>query len=164
MIKKIFLALILVMPTMVFAQKFGTINTDSLIAQLPKVQEVQAKIAAASQRYEAEFQNLKAELDKKYAEFQKLDSNEPRVIFERRLQEIRELDQKINQFRKTATDDLKQKEEELMTPIRNEVMAAIKSVGIDGDFIIIFENAPTVYTRADVVDVTSLVKAKLGVE
>ena len=164
MIKKIFLALILVMPTMVFAQKFGTINTDSLIAQLPKVQEVQAQIAAASQRYEAEFQNLKAELDKKYAEFQKLDSNEPRVIFERRLQEIRELDQKINQFRKTATDDLKQKEVELMTPIRNEVMAAIKSVGIDGDFIIIFENTPTVYTRADVVDVTSLVKAKLGVE
>ena len=164
MIKKIFLALILVMPTMVFAQKFGTINTDSLIAQLPKVQEVQAKIAAASQRYEAEFQNLKAELDKKYAEFQKLDSNEPRVIFERRLQEIRELDQKINQFRKTATDDLKQKEVELMTPIRNEVMDAIKSVGIDGDFIIIFENTPTVYTRADVVDVTSLVKAKLGVE
>ena len=164
MIKKIFLALILVMPTMVFAQKFGTINTDSLIAQLTKVQEVQAQIAAASQRYEAEFQNLKAELDKKYAEFQKLDSNEPRVIFERRLQEIRELDQKINQFRKTATDDLKQKEVELMTPIRNEVMAAIKSVGIDGDFIIIFENTPTVYTRADVVDVTSLVKAKLGVE
>lgn len=164
MIKKIFLALILVMPAMAFAQKFGTINTDSLIAQLPKVQEVQTKIAAASQRYEAEFQNLKAELDKKYAEFQKLDSNEPRVIFERRLQEIRELDQKINQFRKTATDDLKQKEVELMTPIRNEVMAAIKSVGIDGDFIIIFENTPTVYTRADVVDVTSLVKAKLGVE
>lgn len=164
MIKKIFLALILVMPAMGFAQKFGTINTDSLIAQLPKVQEVQAQIAAASQRYETEFQNLKAELDKKYAEFQKLDASEPRVIFERRLQEIRELDQKINQFRKTATDDLKQKEEELMTPIRNEVMAAIKSVGIDGDFIIIFENAPTVYTRADVVDVTSLVKAKLGVE
>ena len=164
MIKKIFLALILVMPAMAFAQKFGTINTDSLIAQLPKVQEVQAQIAAASQRYEAEFQNLKAELDKKYGEFQKLDASEPRVFFERRLQEIRELDQKINQFRKTATDDLKQKEVELMTPIRNEVMAAIKSVGIDGDFIIIFENTPTVYTRADVVDVTSLVKAKLGVE
>ena len=96
MIKKIFLALILVMPAMAFAQKFGTINTDSLIAQLPKVQEVQAQIAAASQRFEAEFQNLKAELDKKYAEFQKLDASEPRVIFERRLQEIRELDQKIN--------------------------------------------------------------------
>jgi hypothetical protein len=51
-----------------------------------------------------------------------------------------------------------------MEPIRNNVTAAIQSVGIDGDFIIIFENTPTVYTRSDVVDVTPLVKAKLGVE
>lgn len=164
MIKKFLLALIIVMPAMAFAQKFGTISTDSLIAQLPQVQAVQAQIATASQRYEAEFQKLKAELDKKYAEFQKLDSSEPRVIHERRLQEIRELDQKINQFRKTATDDLKRQESELMAPIYEEVKAAIKSVGIDGDFIIIFENAPTVYTRADVVDVTPLVKAKLGIQ
>ena len=164
MIKKILLALIIAMPAMAFAQKFGTINTDSLLAQLPQVQAAQAQIESASQRYEAEFQKLKAELDKKYAEFQKLDSNEPRVIHERRLQEIRELDQKINQFRKTATDDLKRQETELMAPIYEEVNAAIKSVGIDGDFIIIFENAPTVYTRADVVDVTPLVKAKLGIQ
>lgn len=164
MIKKIILALVFALPTIAFAQKFGTINTDSLLTQLPKVQAVQAQIKDASQRYEAEFQKLKAELDKKYAEFQKLDSNEPRVIHERRLQEIHELDQKINQFRKTATDDLKRQETELMTPILNEVKEAIKSVGIDGDFIIIFENAPTVYTRADVIDVTPLVKTKLGVE
>lgn len=164
MFKKFLLSLIIAMPSMVFAQKFGIIDTDSLIAQLPQVQAAQTQIDAASQRYEAEFQKLKGELDKKYAEFQKLDSNEPRVIHERRLQEIRELDQKINQFRKTATEDLKRQETELMTPIRDAVKAAINSVGQEGDFIIIFENAPAVYTRGDVVDVTPLVKAKLGVE
>ena len=163
MIKKIILALILSVPAIGFAQKFGTINTDSLMAQLPQVQAVQAQIKAASERYEAEFKKLKTELDNKYAEFQKLDSSEPRVIHERRLQEIRELDQKINQFRKTATADLKAKEIELMTPIRNQVKAAIASIGAEGDFIIIFENAPAVYTRADVVDITELVKAKLTV-
>lgn len=164
MVKKLLLALILSIPSMVFAQKFGVINTEALIAELPQVQEVQATIDASSQRYQAEFQKLKSEFDKKYTEFQQLDNGTPQVIRERRLQEIQELDQKINQFRKTVTEDLQRQENELMEPIRNNVMAAIQNVGIDGDFIIIFENTPTVYTRSDVVDVTPLVKAKLGVE
>lgn len=164
MVKKFLLALILSIPSMVFAQKFGVINTEALIAELPQVQEVQATIDASSQRYQAEFQKLKSEFDKKYTEFQQLDNGTPQVIRERRLQEIQELDQKINQFRKTVTEDLQRQENELMEPIRNNVMAAIQNVGIDGDFIIIFENTPTVYTRSDVIDVTPLVKAKLGVE
>lgn len=164
MVKKFLLALILSIPSMAFAQKFGVINTEALIAELPQVQEVQATIDASSQRYQAEFQKLKSEFDKKYTEFQQLDNGTPQVIRERRLQEIQELDQKINQFRKTVTEDLQRQENELMEPIRNNVMAAIQNVGIDGDFIIIFENTPTVYTRSDVVDVTPLVKAKLGVE
>jgi outer membrane protein len=164
MVKKLLLALILSIPSMAFAQKFGVINTEALIAELPQVQEVQATIEASSQRYQAEFQKLKSEFDKKYTEFQQLDNGTPQVIRERRLQEIQELDQKINQFRKTVTEDLQRQENELMEPIRNNVTAAIQSVGIDGDFIIIFENTPTVYTRSDVVDVTPLVKAKLGVE
>ncbi len=161
MVKKLLLALILSIPSMAFAQKFGVINTEALIAELP---QVQATIEASSQRYQAEFQKLKSEFDKKYTEFQQLDNGTPQVIRERRLQEIQELDQKINQFRKTVTEDLQRQENELMEPIRNNVTAAIQSVGIDGDFIIIFENTPTVYTRSDVVDVTPLVKAKLGVE
>ena len=164
MVKKLLLALILSIPSMAFAQKFGVINTEALIAELPQVQEVQATIEASSQRYQAEFQKLKSEFDKKYTEFQQLDNGTPQVIRERRLQEIQELDQKINQIRKTVTEDLQRQENELMEPIRNNVTAAIQSVGIDGDFIIIFENTPTVYTRSDVVDVTPLVKAKLGVE
>ena len=164
MVKKLLLALILSIPSMAFAQKFGVINTEALIAELPQVQEVQATIEASSQRYQAEFQKLKSEFDKKYTEFQQLDNGTPQVIRERRLQEIQELDQKINQFRKTVTEDLQRQENELMEPIRKNVTAAIQSVGIDGDFIIIFENTPTVYTRSDVVDVTPLVKAKLGVE
>lgn len=164
MAKKFLLAFILSIPSMAFAQKFGIIDTEALTAQLPQVQEVQATITTSSQRYETEFQKLKSELDKKYTEFQQLDQTTPQVIRERRLQELQELDQKINQFRKTVTEDLRRQEDELMAPIRHNVAAAIRSVGVDGDFIIIFENTPTVYTRSDVVDVTPLVKAKLGVE
>ena len=51
-----------------------------------------------------------------------------------------------------------------MAPIRQKVMTAIQSVGAEGAFTMIFENMIPVYTGKDVVDVTPLVKTKLGVK
>ena len=39
----------------------------------------------------------------------------------------------------------------------------MRNVGIEGDFIIIFENTTPAYTRSDVIDVTPMVKSKLGI-
>ena len=147
-----------------FAQKFGVINTESLIEGLPEMTEVKSQLDTSTKKYEEEFKNLQTEMEKKYGEFQKMDENTPQTIKDRRVQEIQELDQKIQQFRQTATQDLQRQQEQLMAPIRQKVMTAIQSVGAEGAFTMIFENMIPVYTGKDVVDVTPLVKTKLGVK
>jgi Skp family chaperone for outer membrane proteins len=51
-----------------------------------------------------------------------------------------------------------------MQPIQEKVMNAIKSVGTENGFTMIFPEAVPAYISADVQDVTALVKTKLGVK
>lgn len=164
MIKKILLAILIALPLCGFAQsKFGVVDVQTIFTALPDVKEMQSQIEASSKTYEAEFQKLNEEFNKKYTDFQQLDASTPESIKERRMQEIQELGQKIEQFRATASQDLQQQQERLMAPIQQKIQDAIKAVGEEGSYTFIFENIAAAYVGKDVVDVTSLVKAKLGV-
>lgn len=164
MIKKIVLAIMIALPLCGFAQKFGQVDTQVIITGMPEVASMQSQLEASSKTYEAEFQKLREEFDKKYAEFQQLDASTLDSIKERRMQELQELDQKIQQFRATASQDLQQQQEKLMAPIQQKIQDAIKAVGDEGSYTFIFENLVPVYVGKDVVDVTPLVKNKLGLK
>ncbi|MDE5801160.1 MAG: OmpH family outer membrane protein [Paramuribaculum sp.] len=164
MIKKLVLACLIALPAMAFAQKFGYVDTQNLLANLPAMKEVQTQLEATTAKYEAEFNNLRTELEKKYSEFQQMEESTPQAIKERRVQEINELEQKAQQFRTTAAQDIQAQQEKLMAPIQQQVMTAIQSVGSEGGYTFIFEGGQMLYTGADVVDVTNAVKTKLGIK
>lgn len=164
MIKKLLLAIMIALPMSVFAQKFGTVNTAELMEALPEMKTVQEQMTAASTKYQDEFTKLQEEFNKKYQELQKLDESTPETIKERRVQEMQELDAKIQKFRETADQDLRRQQQQLMAPIQENVMKAIQSVGSEGKYTFIFENGMSLYTGADVTDVTPLVKARLGIK
>lgn len=164
MIKKLVLACLIALPAMAFAQKFGYVDTQSLLANLPAMKEVQTQLEATTAKYEAEFTNLRNELEKKYTELQQMEESTPQAIKERRVQEVTELEQKIQQFRTTAAQDIQAQQEKLMAPIQQQVMTAIQSVGSEGGFTFIFENGQMLYMGTEVVDVTTSVKAKLGIK
>ncbi len=80
------------------------------------------------------------------------------------MQELSELDQKVQQFRATATNDLQRQQQTLMAPIQEKILTAIKAVGQENNFTFIFTNEVPAYVGTDVVDVTPLVKTKLNVK
>lgn len=168
MLKKLILVIAMVLPMSIFAQKFGTVDTDAIMQAMPETTKARDQIAEASKKYENEFQKLNEELNKLYTDFQAIqnDANTPETIKERRMQEIQDRAQKVEQFRNTATQDLQRQQEQLMQPILAKVTEAIKSVGAEGTFTFIFPNEPSLllYQGKDVVDVTPLVKTKLGLK
>lgn len=159
--KKLIVILLAMLPAVAFAQKFGVIDTEALISSLPEMEQIAAQLEAYSAQYERDFESLRKDMDKKYAELQKLPEGTNVEIVKRRVQEIQDLDQKISHFRQTAEADLKNHESAMMAPVRNRVAQALKQVGDEGNFIMIFENTSPVYVRGDVVDVTPLVLEKL---
>ena len=80
------------------------------------------------------------------------------------MQEMQELDSKIQKFRETAMQDLQRQQQQLMAPVQENVVKAIQSVGAEGGFTFIFENMMPVYVGTDVTDVTPLVKTRLGIK
>lgn len=164
MIKKILLAILIAIPFCSHAQKFGLVNTQAVIEAMPEATAMKTQLEASSKKYEDEFKKLQEEFNKKYTDFQQLEASTPDAIKERRLQEMQELDQKIQQFRQTASQDLERQQQQLMAPIQEKIMTAIKAVGDEGDYVFIFENLLPVYSGKNVVDCTPLIKSKLGVK
>lgn len=164
MIKKLLIAIFIALPTMAFAQKFGMVDTQSLIQSLPEVKDVQTQIEASIKKYSDEENNLRAEYEKKIKEFQDMAQDTPDAIKQRRVQEIQDLEQKIGEFRNTAQQDLQRQQEQLMAPIQQKIMTAIQSVGTEGGYTMIFEQGISLFNGKDVADVTPQVKAKLGVK
>ena len=161
MIKKLLLAIMIALPTMAFAQKFGYVDAQAIMQELPEIKDMQTQLEASAQKYDAEGKNLQQEMEKKLKEFQEMDDKTPDAIRQRRAQELQDLDTKIQQFRPTAQQDLQRQQEQLFAPIQQKIMTAIQSVGKEGNYTMIFESNVPIYTGADAVDLTSAVKAKL---
>ncbi len=168
MFKRIILAIAIILPMSAFAQKFGVVDLESVFQAMPESTTMQTQLTESSKKYEDEFKTLQDELNKLYAEFQTLanDKDTPDSIKQRRMQEIQEREQKANQFRTTAQQDLTRLQEQLMAPIQQKIQEAIKAVGVDGDYTFIFPNEQSLllYQGPNVVDVTAAVKGKLGIK
>lgn len=166
MIKKILLALVMVLPFCAWAQapKFGVVDANAVMQDMPELKEVETKIAEASKTYESEYSKINEELQKKYAEYQELekDPNALQSIKERRMSEMQELTQKSEQFAQTAQQDLQRQHAQLMQPIQQKLVDAIKAVGTEQGYLMIFPDGVAAFTSTQVTDVTSAVRTKLG--
>lgn len=164
MIKKLLLAIMIALPMSVFAQKFAVINTQQLMESMPEIKTVNEQLEAANKKYQDEFTKLQEEFQKKFEEFQALEASTPQTIKDRRMQEMQELENKIQQFREMAAQDIQRQQQQLMAPIQEKVIQAIKAVGAEGSYTFVFENMMPLYTGSDVTDITDSVKSRLGIK
>ena len=76
-----------------------------------------------------------------------------------------DLEQRISTFNQTASADLQQKQQELLTPVIDKIRKAIEEVGAENGFTYIFDMAAQsiIYQSPKANDVTPLVKKKLGI-
>lgn len=167
MFKKILLAIAVALPMFASAQaKFGTVDIESVITVMPEFTAAQNQIAEASKKYEETYKTLQDELNRLYAEFQQLN-NDPSTlqsIKDLKIQDIQDKDERAKQFLQTAQNDLERQNAQLIQPIQEKVINTIKSVGTNNGFTMIFPVGVSIFESADVIDVTPMVKAALGIK
>lgn len=164
MIKKILLAILIALPTIASAQKLGVVNTQTILEAMPETATANSQLETAAKKYEDEFKKLQDEFQKKYAEFQQLAQDTPQSIKDRRMQEIQELSQRMEQFRATAAQDIDRQQQTLMQPITEKLQKAIQAVGAANNFTMILPVGMPLYQGTDVQDVTELVRTHLGIK
>lgn len=168
MIKKLLLAVAFALPMFAAAQtvKIGLVDTNSIVAAMPETTQAQTKINEASQKYDAEYTKLGEEMKRLYDELNNMKEDELQAIKERKTREFQDQQQKVQTFEQNAMQDLQKMQQELMAPVIQKVRQAIESVGQEGGYSLIQDNAAqiTLYYAAPVVDITNDVKAKLGIK
>ena len=144
------------------AQKFGHIDAQNLLLNLPERAEAQASIESSAMEFEKEMKRMQDELQTKYAEYQAKAETWPTAIRESKEREIQSLDQGLQEFGTTVQAELSGLEESLLSPMINRVRGAIEDVGTEHGFTYIFDSSmgATLYNGGE--DVTDLVRTKLG--
>ena len=107
MIKKLFILVFLALPLSLAAQnlKFGTVNTVDVFNLMPEKATAEKQLEDLSKQYESEFMKMQEEFTTKYKDFVNSQDSMPENIKQRRMQEIQEIQQRIQNFREVATGD-----------------------------------------------------------
>lgn len=170
MVERVILVVLMIVPMMVMAQniKLGKVDKVAIFNAMPEKVEAEAQIKLLSDQYQKEYDLLRAEYNRKYADFQAMaiDNKTPGTIKERRMQELQENNDKIELFMKSVSADLEKKEQEFIAPLKKKIDEAVAAVGEAGGYLLIYDvNDTKIAYASDVFeDVTPLVKAQLNMK
>ncbi len=145
------------------AQKFGFIDSDALLAEMPKVKQARANLEVLQKQLQTKGQNMVNEFQTKYQELEQ--KRQQGVITQKDLEaEAKKLEKKqleIQQYEQEMMKQLSEREQKELKPILDEVTAAIQAVAKENGYQYIFEKKTLLYFDS-AMDVSSLVRSKLN--
>jgi outer membrane protein len=152
--------------TEVNAQKFGYLNSQALLAELPEVKQADANLQALQTQLEKKGQQMVQELEGKYKDLQRREQSgeiSPKALDEES-KKLKEQEADLQKYEQDVQKQLSSKRQEMLQPLIDKVNNAIKQVAQEGQFTYIFDSSAGMLLYAqDSLDVTALVKAKLGI-
>ena len=146
--------------------KLGHIETQKLIQAMPEMAKARETMEAKQSEIERELTNMQEQFKAKFEEYSKNGKTMSDVIRAAKEQELQELQQRIQSFQQIAMENLEKTQAELMQPIMEKAMNAIKEVGKENGFTYIFDlsQGGILYFADQTEDVLPLVKRKLGLQ
>ncbi len=144
--------------------KYGYVNSQELISLMPQaesantaLEKYQAELAAAFEKKVKKFQDDIAAFEQKYQTMAPAQAQEVQAGLQKRQQELAAEEQSL-------TQQLNVKRNELLEPILIKIDDAIKAVGKEGGYTMIFDSGGmnVMLYLDEALNVLPQVKAKLG--
>lgn len=149
-----------------YAQKFGYTNSVALLSELPEVQQADADLKTYQAQLTKKGQEMVKELQDEDAELERKKSQgiiAPKD-YDAQAAKLKEKEDAIGAYEQQVYADLSKRREELYKPILEKVNTAMQDVAKEGGYLIVFDVSTQILLYADEsLDVTKLVKAKLGI-
>ena len=164
---KVFVLVALTLAAMsVSAQvKLGHIETQKLIQAMPEWTAAQKTFEEEQKKVNTELNGLREQFQTKLAEYSEKMKTYSEAMRATTEEELQGLQQRIQRFQETAMAQLEKTQNDLMQPVMEKALNAIKEVGKENGFTYIFDmNAGILYAAENSHDVLPLVKKKLGLQ
>ncbi|MEA4982138.1 MAG: OmpH family outer membrane protein [Paludibacter sp.] len=168
MIKKIVVLMLLALPvsSMMAQEKLAYVNIQEIFQVMPELSEVEKTIADLNEQYKKELDKMYEEYAAKAKEYQDNLQTMAESIKTRRQGEIVDIEKRIGTFQQSANEELQKKQMELVNALRQKILTATSEIGTENNYTYIFDiSAQSIaYHSPKAVDVTPLVKKKLGIK
>ena len=152
----------LLAPMTMFAQKIGCVDIDAVAQNLPEFAKAQGDLQALAKQKDNELQDLFNEYQRKAEEYDKNKSTMNATKQQETEQTLIELQQKIQQARQDAEQELAKEQQDKLAPIQSKVNKAIENVGNNGKYsIIVLKGTLPFISSTLVTDVTSECKTEV---
>ena len=162
--KNLFLMLMLFAPLSMFAQKFGHLNAQEVMASMPEFIKARGEIEASAKKYENDLTAMQDELKRKSDEYDKTKSTMNASKQQETEASLQQMYQKIQQTYQDNQQALQKAQQEKMTPITSKLVDAIKAVGKTGGYVYIMDVSAGIPYISETLskDVTAEVKTQLA--
>jgi outer membrane protein len=131
---------------------------------MPESKTAQTEMTNFQGDIEEIFGGMQTELQQKYTEFEQLGEAASEVKRNAKITEIQDLQQRIENYRNTAQQQIQQKQAEVLQPIYEKAQNAVEEVAKEQGLIYVFDVNAVLYRSNQSVDLLPLVKKKLGIE
>lgn len=144
------------------AQKFGYVNSQAILAEMPEVKQADANLEALQKQLQKKGQGMVEKLQQDYLAIQ--EKVEQGLLSpqqqEAEAKKLEERQAEIAKFEQDMVNQLQTKREQLLQPIVDRVNKAISDVAKENGFQMIFEQGILLYSEPSQ-DVSAMVRAKL---
>ncbi|MBR0055409.1 MAG: OmpH family outer membrane protein [Bacteroidales bacterium] len=157
------IAILLVGTTSVKAQKYGHLNGQEIMMQIPGIDSLQIKLDAFQKELQATGEAMLQEFQAKKDLFDKQAGTMSASVRKVKENELLSLQNNILEFQESAQQDLENKQLELQQPFLDKLTKAIADVAKENGYTYIFDERMLLYSEGGD-NVSVLVKKKLGIK
>ena len=146
--------------------KFGHINSDQLLSEMPEYDSAQQKIQDLREQYDLEIEQIQVEINKKIEQFNQNEGTMSDLIREAKASEIQEMQMRLQNFAQTAQQDLQQQSMIFVQPVMDKARNAISEVAKEQGLMYVFDlsQGNPLYTSEASMNLLPMVKAHLGLQ
>lgn len=142
--------------------KYGHINSQEIMKQMPGVDSLQFKIQLFQQQMQDLYQSMVDEYQTKKEKFDKEAGTMTSSVRKVKEDELITLQNRIMEFQNTVQSDIEEEQYRLLKPYQDTLQKAIDDVAKEKGFTYIFDTQILLYSGGE--DITPFIKAKLGIK
>jgi outer membrane protein len=155
----------MILPLSVVAQdiKIAYVTVQEIFTSMPELPTIEKQLTDLNEKYTQELKAMQDEYQKKYSDYVSQQDSLTENIKLRRMQEIEDIRNRMENFVPIAQQDMQKKQEELYKPVQERIQNAIKAVGEEKGYTYILDPQVFLFTGNNAINATQFVRAKLGI-
>ena len=163
--KKLFVIALAALATLTAsAQTFGRVNFQELLMLAPEMDAAREAIAASQKEAEETYSAMVEEYQGKLTQYQQKQATWTAAIRESKERELMEIQNRIQEFQQSISQELQQQQNQLTAPIQEKVSKAISDIAKAKGLTAVFDLSQALYLdETKVIDLTPDARKALNI-